>query len=55
MVDNYTMVKVNDKGERYVLCKNCRVPVLIGSRPPRKLGELCSTTQCKRENAEFYE
>lgn len=51
---HYSSIQINENGERFVLCKNCREPVFIGSHPPRFLGELCST-QCRRENAEFYE
>ena len=50
---HYSTIQTDEEGRSFVLCKNCREKVLIGSRPPRKLGELCST-QCKRENAEFY-
>ena len=50
---HYMAIQVNEQGKSFVLCKNCRKPVLLDNHPPRKLGELCSI-DCERENAEFY-
>lgn len=50
---HYNAVQTNKAGQRFVLCKNCREPVLIGDAEPYLLGVLCSTT-CLHENAEHY-
>ena len=49
----YNKVQLGSDGYRYVLCKNCRVPVRIVEEKPPMLGALCSPT-CRKENAEFY-